>query len=73
MPSDLELREEFLRYAVSASIAFLAAAPASPAMAQLEGEPVRMEKAPFHIGRLSRSSGRQPPSGRNTGTPIQFP
>jgi len=33
----------------SASIAVLAAVLASPAIAQLEDKPVRMEKAPFHI------------------------
>src|SRR5712672_3503699 len=49
MPSDLELREAFMRYSVSASVAVLAVALASPANAQLEDKPVRMEKAPFHI------------------------
>jgi hypothetical protein len=49
MPSDLELREAFMRYPVSASITVLAVALASPANAQFDDKPVRMEKAPFHI------------------------
>src|SRR5260221_8970242 len=76
MPSDLKLREAFMRYAVSASIAFLAAALASPAIAQLEDKPVRMEKAPFHIPVFSNDYlillNVNIPPGRNTGYHIHY-
>jgi hypothetical protein len=60
-----------MRYAVSASIAFLAAALVNPALAQLEDKPVRMEKAPFHIPVFENDYiillNVNIPPGRNTG------
>jgi hypothetical protein len=76
MPSDLELREAFVRYAVSASIVLLAAALASPAIAEREDEPVRMEKAPFHIPVFQNDYlivlNVNIPPGRNTGFHIHY-
>jgi len=60
-----------MRYAVSASVVFLAAALASPAIAQTEEKPVRMDKAPFHIPVFQNDYlillNVNIPPGRNTG------
>ena len=65
-----------MRYAVSASVAVLAAALASPAFAQLEDKPVRMEKAPFHIPVFQNDYlillNVNIPPGRNTGYHIHY-
>jgi len=65
-----------MRYAVSASIAVLALALASPANAQLEDKPVRMEKAPFHIPVFENEHlillNVNIPPGRNTGYHIHY-
>src|SRR5258708_35949471 len=76
MPSDLELREAFMRSAVSESLAVLAAALASPAIAQFEDKPVQMEKAPFHIPVFQNDYlillNVNIPPGRNTGYHIHY-
>ena len=65
-----------MRYAVSASIAVLAAVLASPAIAQLEDKPVRMEKAPFHIPVFQNDYlillNVNIPPGHNTGYHIHY-
>src|SRR5215831_15348039 len=76
MPSDPKLREAFMRYAISASITIFAAVLASPAIAQLEDKPVRMEKAPFHIPVFQNDClillNVDIPPGRNTGYHIHY-
>jgi len=65
-----------MRYAVFASIAVLAVALASPANAQLEDKPVRMEQAPFHIPVFQNDYlillDVNIPPGRNTGYHIHY-
>jgi hypothetical protein len=65
-----------MRYVVSASVAVLAAVLASPAIAQLEDKPVRMEKAPFHIPVFQNDYlivlNVNIPPGRNTGYHIHY-
>src|SRR5580704_7967002 len=76
MPSGLEPREAFMRYAVSAFIAVLTVVLASPANAELEDKPVRMEKAPFHIPVFQNDYlillNVNIPPGRNTGYHIHY-
>src|SRR5205085_3324506 len=75
-PSDLEPREAFMRYAVSASIAVLSFMLATPANAQLEDRPVRMEQAPFHIPVFQNDYlillNVNIPPGRNTGYHVHY-
>jgi hypothetical protein len=48
-PRQAQTRRNSMRHIISASLFALSCALAPPASAQLEGKPVPMDKAPFHI------------------------